>query len=199
MKKEDDLSSPTTIKTDVLARSGESGLLQSMAGKTSGLKITSSTGDPGAGAFIVIRGQNSLNGSASPLIIIDGIAVSNNNATIGGTTGGISQQSRLNYINPEDIESISVLKGASAAAVHGTGDANGVIVIKTKRGSKNGKRWSIEYKAGFSADQINVEWDKQNTYGQDFGGIAHLTGSGLSYTGFSYGDKIAERTGVQIP
>ncbi|MFT4645257.1 MAG: hypothetical protein ACI8VJ_000043 [Polaribacter sp.] len=67
------------------------------------------------------------------------------------------------------------------------------MLSKLKRGSKNGKRWSIEYKAGFSADQINVEWDKQDTYGQEFGGIAHFTGSGLPNTGFSYGDKIADR------
>ena len=192
-KKDSDLSSTSVVKVDQLKKSGEAGVLQALSGKTSGVNITRNSGDPGAGAYIQIRGQNTILGDSSPLIVIDGAIVSN--SSIGGGTGGVVQQSRLNDINQEDIESISVLKGASAAAVYGTGAANGVIVIKTKRGSKNGKRWNIEYKAGFSADQINVEWDKQDTYGQGFGGVAHLTGSGLSNTGFSYGDKIADRIG----
>jgi TonB-linked SusC/RagA family outer membrane protein len=193
VKKEDDLSSSTAIRTDVLSRSGESGLLQSMAGKTSGLKVTSSTGDPGAGAFILIRGQNSLNGSASPLIIIDGIAVSNNNVTIGGTTGGVSQQSRLNDINPEDIASVTVLKGAAAAAVWGTGAANGAIIIQTKKG-KAGKM-TVSISSSFAVDRINVEFDKQGVFGQGSGGTYGGLGVG-GKTGNSWGDKISDRSGA---
>ena len=192
-KKDDDLSSTSVVKVAQLKKSGESGILQALSGKTSGVNITRNSGDPGAGAYIQIRGQNTILGDSSPLIVIDGAIISNN--SIGGGTGGVVQQSRLNDINQEDIESISVLKGASAAAVYGTGAANGVIVIKTKRGSKGGKKWAIDYKATFSFEQINVEWEKQGIYGQGSGGNAHLTGSGLSNTGFSYGDKIASRSG----
>ena len=192
-KKDSDLSSTSVVKVDQLKKSGEAGILQALSGKTSGVNITRNSGDPGAGAYIQIRGQNTILGDSSPLIVIDGAIISNN--SIGGGTGGVVQQSRLNDINQEDIESISVLKGASAAAVYGTGAANGVIVIKTKRGSKNGKRWNIEYKAGFSADQINVEWEKQGIFGQGSRGNVHLTGSGLSNTGNSFGDKIADRLG----
>ncbi len=192
-KKDDDLSSTSIVKVDQLKKSGEAGVLQALSGKTSGVNITRNSGDPGAGAYIQIRGQNTILGDSSPLIVIDGAIISNN--SIGGGTGGVVQQSRLNDINQEDIESISVLKGASAAAVYGTGAANGVIVIKTKRGAKGGKKWSIEYKASISMDQINREWTKQGIYGQGSGGNAHLTGSGLSNTGFSYGDKIADRPG----
>ena len=190
VKKEDNLSSSTAIKTDVLTRSGESGLLQSMAGKTSGLKITSSTGDPGAGAFILIRGQNSVNGSASPLIIIDGIAVSNSN--VGGGTAGVAQQSRLNDINPEDIASVTVLKGAAAAAVWGTGAANGAIIIQTKKG-KAGKM-TVSISSSFAVDRINVEFDKQTIFGQGSGGNYGGLGFG-GKTGFSWGDKISDRSG----
>lgn len=193
VKKNDDLSSSTAIKPDVISRSGESGLLQGMAGKTSGLKVTSSTGDPGAGAFILIRGQNSVNGSASPLIIIDGIAVSNSNVVIGDNTGGVAQQSRLNDINPEDIASITVLKGAAAAAVWGTGAANGAIIIQTKKG-KAGKM-TVSVSSSFAVDRINVEFDKQGIFGQGSGGVYGGLGAG-GKTGNSWGDKISDRSGA---
>ena len=192
-KKDDDLSSTSIVKVDQLKKSGESGVLQALSGKTSGVNITRNSGDPGAGAYIQIRGQNTILGDSSPLIVIDGAIVSN--SSIGGGTAGVVQQSRLNDINQEDIENISVLKGASAAAVYGTGAANGVIVITTKRGAKGAKKWAIDYKVGFSFDQINVEWEKQGIYGQGWRGDPHLTGSGLSNTGFSYGDKISSRAG----
>ena len=83
------------------------------------------------------------------------------NSSIGGGTAGVVQQSRLNDINPEDIESISVLKGASAAAIYGTGAANGVLVIKTKRGKGIQGRWKIDFKSSISLDQVNREWEKQ--------------------------------------
>jgi TonB-linked SusC/RagA family outer membrane protein len=192
-KKDEDLSSSSIVKVDQLRKSGEAGVLQALSGKTSGVNITRNSGDPGAGAYIQIRGQNTILGDNSPLIVIDGAIISNN--TIGNSTSGVVQQSRLNDINQEDIQSISVLKGASAAAVYGTGAANGVIVIQTKRGSRTGKKWSIDYKTTLSLDEVNVEWEKQGVFGQGFGGAAHLSGSGLSNTGYSYGDKIADRTG----
>ncbi len=192
-KKDEDLSSTTVVKVAQLKKAGEAGVLQALSGKTSGVNITRNSGDPGAGAYIQIRGQNTILGNSSPLIVIDGAIISN--SSIGGGTAGVVQQSRLNDINQEDIESISILKGASAAAVWGTGAANGVIVIKTKRGSKGGKKWKFEYKAGIYADEINREWSKQDVFGQGWRGVAHLTGSGLSNTGFSYGDKISSRSG----
>ena len=108
-RRDEDLSSATLIKTDVLQRSGETGVVQGLAGKTSGINITRNSGDPGAGAYIQIRGQNTILGDASPLIILDGVPISNSN--IGGGTAGVVQQSRLNDINPQDIESITVLEG----------------------------------------------------------------------------------------
>ena len=192
VKKEDDLSSSTAIETDLITRSGESGLIQGMAGKTSGLKITRNTGDPGAGAFIQIRGQNSVNGTASPLIVVDGVPVSNNSVNINGNTGGVSEQSRLNDFNPEDIENVTILKGAAAAAVWGTGAANGAIIIQTKKG-KAGKM-SVDITSAISMDRINVEFDKQGIFGQGSGGVYGGLGTG-GKTGNSWGDKISERAG----
>ena len=122
-KKDDDISSSTIIKTDKISRSGEPNLVQGLAGKTSGVNITQNSGDPGAGAYIQIRGQNTILGNSSPLIIVDGVPVSN--SAFGAGTAGVVQQSRLNDIPASDIESVTVLKGAAAAAVWGTGAANG--------------------------------------------------------------------------
>lgn len=165
-KKDEDLSSSTTVKTETLQKSGESGLIQGLAGKTSGLKITRNSGDPGAGAYIQIRGQNTINGSASPLIILDGVPIAN--TSVGGGTDGVTQQSRLNDINSEDIENVTVLKGAAAAAVWGTGAANGVIIIKTKSGKAGGKRVSVNIKNTIAIDKINIEFEKQDKFGQGY-------------------------------
>lgn len=198
-KKDEDLSSSTAVDVAALKKSGETGVIQSMSGKTSGLLITKSTGDPGAGAYIQIRGQNTILGSGSPLIILDGIAISN--TSVGSGTAGVVQQSRLNDINPEDIESVTVLKGAAAAAVYGTGAANGVLVIKTKTGSKGGKSLSVDVKTSIAFDEISIEHEKQGKYGQGYpeywitGDIADHAGIFVPNTGFSYGSRIDTRSG----
>ena len=157
-KKDDDLSSSTTVNTEAVSRAAESGVIQSMAGKTSGLKITRNSGDPGAGAYIQIRGQNTINGNSNPLIILDGVPISN--TSVGGETDGVTQQSRLNDINSEDIESVTVLKGAAAAAVWGTGAANGVLIIKTKSGRTGvERRVDVNVKSSVIVDKINVEFN----------------------------------------
>ena len=196
-KKDNDISSATLIKTDIVNRSGEPNLLQGLAGKTSGVLITQSAGDPGASAFIQIRGQNTILGNSSPLIVVDGIPISNstfagNGGTVGGTTAGVVQQSRLNDIPASDIESMTVLKGAAAAAVWGSGAANGVIVIKTKSGKSGSSNFSVEVNSSLSFDTVNVEHEKQGIYGQGAGGEWNSNASGLSW-----GDKISTRSGGQ--
>ena len=201
-RKDEDLSSTATVEVGSVQRSGESGVLQGLSGKTAGVNITRNAGDPGSGAYIQIRGQNTINGPGSPLIILDGAPISN--ANIGGNTGGVVQQSRLNDINPDDIESISVIKGAAAAAVYGTGAANGVLVINTKRGSRDSKGWSVSAKSQFSVESVNLEWDKQDKWGQGYSEIWYATGTtGNGYdngrfvqnTGYSYGDYMPNRAG----
>jgi TonB-dependent SusC/RagA subfamily outer membrane receptor len=145
-KKDDDVSSSTLIDANALKRSGESGVIQSLSGKTSGLTVVRNSGDPWAGAYIQIRGQNTIFGESSPLIILDGIPISN--TSLGGGVDGVVQQSRLNDLNQEDIENVTILKGAAAAAVWGTGAANGVILIQTKKGKAGGRKVSVEISTG---------------------------------------------------
>jgi len=171
-------------------RSGETGVINSLSGKASGVKIARANGDPGAGSSIQIRGANTISGNSQPLIVIDGIAFSNENANgIGNAaTGGVSQQSRLNDLNQDDIESMTILKGASAAAVWGSQAANGVIVITTKKG-RNMDKVDVSYSAVFSFDEITDKHPLQANYGQGSGGNWSQNNSR------SWGDKISERNG----
>ena len=172
-------------------RSGETGVINSLSGKASGVKIARSNGDPGAGSSIQIRGANTISGNSQPLIVIDGIAFSNENSNgIGNSRdGGVSQQSRLNDINQDDIESMTILKGASAAAVWGSQAANGVIVITTKKG-RNKDKVDVSYSAVVSFDKITDRHPLQSNYGQG------SSGNWSQNNSRSWGDKIADRSGT---
>tara|TARA_R110002012_G_scaffold322087_1_gene554980 strand:- start:17129 stop:20617 length:3489 start_codon:yes stop_codon:yes gene_type:complete len=177
-------STSSIVKTEGIVKSGEAGVINALAGKASGVRIGKSNGDPGSGSSIQIRGANTIQGASQPLIILDGIPVSNDN--IGDVT--ISQQSRLDDINSKDIESVQVLKGASAAALWGSRAANGVIVITTKNGSL-GKKPTVQYSFTQSFDDINVRTPLQNKFGQGRDGVWQISRAE------SWGDKIADRAG----
>ncbi len=181
----------STMKSDQLETSGEANVINSLQGKASGVRIARSNGDPGAGSNIQIRGANTIFGTTQPLIILDGVPISNDN--VNGSNdedGGTSQQSRLNDINEDDIESVNILKGASAAAIWGSAAANGVIVITTKKGKGTGKI-NVEYKTTLSLDQLAEIHPLQDSYGQGRGGVYGNSSSRSA----SWGDKIADRTG----
>ena len=128
VKKSDMTGSVSTVKADEINKGVITTPADLLRGKSAGVVVTSGSGMPGSGATIRIRGGSSLNASNDPLIVIDGLPVSND---------GISGMSDpLSSINPEDIESFSVLKDASATAIYGSRASNGVIVITTKKGSK---------------------------------------------------------------
>ncbi len=178
------------VKADQLATSGEVNIINALQAKASGVRIARSNGDPGAGAIIQIRGANTISGSTQPLIILDGVPISNDNlAGSSDVDGGTSQQSRLNDINEDDVESIDILKGASAAAIWGSEAANGVIVITTKRGRDTGKL-NVEYRTTIYVDRVINLHPVQTNYGQGNNGVFNNTGSIQSW-----GDRIADRSG----
>ncbi len=189
-EKKDELGSTASIvQTEDIVRSGESTFLNSLGAKASNVQISRSNGDPGAGTTIRIRGANSISGSSSPLVILDGIPVSNGSAYGNGSSrsGGVSQQSRLNDLNPNDIASVQILKGASAAALWGSRAANGVLVITTKDG-KAGKV-KIDYTSSISFDKVHERYDLQTTWGQGRSGSYGPTRAE------SWGDYIPDRSG----
>ncbi|MEO6729323.1 MAG: SusC/RagA family TonB-linked outer membrane protein [Candidatus Dojkabacteria bacterium] len=176
----------STIKAELIEKSGEVSALNALSSKASGVLVSRSSGDPGAGTYVQIRGQSTISGNLQPLFVIDGIPVSN--STLGNATDGVVQQSRMGDINPSDIASVEVLKGAAAAALWGTRAANGVILITTKKGKINGKP-NIEYTGSYSLDQLNREVPLQTNYGQGLNGRFTFGNSS------SFGDKISDRTG----
>lgn len=180
-------SAPSKIAAESIVESGEANLINGIAGKASGVRVTRSSGDPGAGSYIQIRGQSTITGNLQPLVVIDGMPV--NNSNVGDGTDGVSQQSRLNDINPNDIETMQILKGASAAALWGSRAANGVIVITTKKGSSAGKKLNVSFRSSYSVDKVNKRHDLQDSYGQGAGGVYNPTSA------VSWGDKISERVG----
>lgn len=174
------------VSGENIGKSGEASVISGLAGKASGVQISSQGSDPGAGAFIQIRGQSTITGNTQPLIVIDGIPISN--STVGTGQGGVIQQSRLNDINPSDIASVQILKGASAAALWGSRAANGVMIITTKQGQESNKI-NISYSSTYSVDKINAFHPRQTSFGQGSGGKYSPTHAN------SWGDRIADRTG----
>jgi len=186
-EKEDELGyASSTVTAQSVTGAGESTMINALSGKASGVRISRNSGDPGGGAFIQIRGISTIDRDAQPLIVVDGVPISNDSR---GPQENVAAQSRLNDINPNDIESVTVLKGASAAALWGTRALGGVIVIKTKSGKYNSKM-SVTYKSSYSIDQINQRYPQQTLFGQGDNGVYNQRSRD------SWGDKIADRSGA---
>ena len=140
-KKNDLTGSVTAMKPDEMNKGLVTNAQDMMQGKIAGVNVTSASGTPGAGAQIRIRGGSSLNASNDPLIVIDGLAMDNSGVQ------GLSNP--LSMVNPNDIETFTVLKDASATAIYGSRGSNGVIIITTKKG-KSGSKPTINYSGNVS-------------------------------------------------
>ena len=140
VKKDDMTGSIAAVKADDINRGAVTSTQDMIKGRIAGVLVTPGDGGPGSGSRIRIRGAASLNASNDPLIIIDGVPIAN------GAGGGMTNP--LDLLNPNDIESFSVLKDASAAAIYGSRASNGVIIITTKKGS--GNRPQVTYSGSVS-------------------------------------------------
>ncbi len=191
-EKRDNLGSTySVVSTGAVQRSGEATFANALSAKAAGLSVSRSSGDPGSGSRIRIRGANTILGSSEPLIIVDGSPLNSSITKIvnGGSSssGAVNFGSRLNDINPADIASVQVLKGASAAALWGSRAANGVIVITTKEG-QSGKA-KITFSTTYSFDEISERIPRQNVWGQGQNGSYSPTRAE------SWGDYIPDRAG----
>ncbi len=157
----------STVASDEVVDNSEPDLVRSLAGKVAGVNVNISTGVAGASNQINIRGVTSIAGSSQPLIVVDGVAYSNDQVTTSSqTTGGGGYESALSTLDPNNIESIDVLKSTAAAALYGSRATNGVIVITTKTGSSGGpKKTNITISSGTYLEEIANLPDYQNTYG----------------------------------
>ncbi|MAR43342.1 MAG: SusC/RagA family TonB-linked outer membrane protein [Flavobacteriaceae bacterium] len=191
-EKRDNLGSTySVVSTGAVQRSGEATFANALSAKAAGLSVSRSSGDPGSGSRIRIRGANTILGSSEPLIIVDGSPLNSSITKIvnGGSSssGAVNFGSRLNDITPADIASVQVLKGASAAALWGSRAANGVIVITTKEG-QSGKA-KITFSTTYSFDEISERIPRQNVWGQGQNGSYSPTRAE------SWGDYIPDRAG----
>ncbi len=157
-----------------LTQAREINVGNALAGRVAGVTSSGTSGGPGSSSRIVIRGNGSLNGENQPLYVVNGMPITNNNQGSAGTFGGIDRGDGLASINPDDIESISVLKGGTAAALYGARAANGVILITTKSG-KAQKGIGVEYNTNFTFQQAINLTDWQYEYGSGSLGAAPTT------------------------
>ncbi|MDF9828920.1 SusC/RagA family TonB-linked outer membrane protein [Parabacteroides sp. PF5-6] len=171
------------VKSEELTQAGQLSLTGSLTGKVAGVQVNQFSGTVGASSRISIRGNSSLAADQQPLIIVDGVPFSNASQRTGDNYyNGVDYGSGLNDLNPEDIESMTVLKGGSAA-LYGMRAGNGVILITTKSGKK-GSGVTISYDGNFTVDRISTVPKLQNSYGQGSAGDEHhwqMHGPDLTY------------------
>ena len=192
MSKSDFTGSASQVSGEDIAKSSRESIDKGMVGKVSGVRIASDNGDPGSAGNVQIRGVGSISASTSPLYVIDGVVMSSSTASdlqLGYKSMGI-----LNTINPEDIESMTVLKDAAAASLYGSRAANGVIIITTKKGRQGKTTITYSGEAGVSSKANSkalrmLDGPQFLQYLKDAGDNAYAINPAYSY-GYT-GDEIA--------
>ncbi len=177
-----------SVKSEDIVSSRETNLVNALNSKVAGVQVVSSAGSPGASANIRIRGNTSITGNNSPLFVVDGIPISN--GTSGNGVGGVDNSNRAIDLNPNDIESLTVLKGPAATSLYGIRAANGAVIVTTKRGKSGKPRISIT--SAFTADRVNQLPELQSTYaqGRPVEGVSTWRGP-ETFEGFSWGPRIS--------
>jgi ferric enterobactin receptor len=181
------------LKSDEIMRNKQTNIINSLAGKVAGVNITQSSGSAGSGSTIIIRGGNSASESRDnqPLFVVDGIIYDNstvnsgNSGTDGVTKVNTSFGNRVMDINPDDIESMSILKGAAASALYGSRAADGVVIITTKKGSAGPVK--VDFSSKYSYSWTGILPELQGVYGR---GFYNQTGVFSDYTTQSWGNPI---------
>lgn len=187
--------STQNVRSQEIVESQQPNIVNALQGKVAGVQITNSSGAAGSSANIMIRGGSSLSGNNQPLFILDGIPIDNSTPiSQGGLPASVAPASnRAIDINPEDIETITVLKGPAAAALYGIRAASGAIVITTKRGS--GGAASVTYQNNFAFDQVNKLPELQAQFKQGEQGVYSTTAQNSWGTAFSPGEQIYDNLG----
>ena len=173
------------VSSAQIAKSGNTDVVNALQGRVSGVTITQASGAAGGASYITIRGATSIIGNNQPLFVVDGVPIDNSGG--GGGVAGVATSNRAQDINPDDIASISVLKGGAATNLYGIRGANGVIVITTKKGkATKGKKINVHINSSTEISQISQVPELNTKYAQGW--------AGTWYSGFfaSWGPKISE-------
>jgi TonB-linked SusC/RagA family outer membrane protein len=157
--------SVTNVEGDEISANPSTNAINALQGKVAGVNITGSAMGAKGSSRVVIRGSSSLTGNNQPLYVVDGITINNNNLGAAGMWGGTDFGDGISSINPDDVASVTVLKGGAAAALYGSRASNGVIIITTKNGLGS-EGLGIEINSTTQFDTLNTSlWDTQTTYG----------------------------------
>ena len=170
-----------SVDSSAISRSNESqNIVSALAGQAPNVTVNTQGGDPGSSAYILIRGAKSLQGTNQPLFVVDGTPIDNTTAsTTSLGRGGTVAQNRAADINPNDVESVQILKGSAAGAIYGARAANGVVLITTKSGHPGSTRYSLHSTTSF--DKVSKEYPLQRLYGQgSYGVSAHCRAGGVN-------------------
>ncbi len=183
--------SATTVKNDEIVNARTSNIANAISGKVAGVQVQATSSDPGAASNIVIRGFSSVKGSNQPLYVVDGVPLQNVNMSSQDKSTALAG---IGNISSEDIESMTILKGAAATALYGSRAANGVVVITTKQGKKGSVRdFTIDYSGGVQLRQVATLPVLQNDFGQGWNGTQTYIENG------SWGPRLDGSTQVYGP
>ena len=174
------------VKGDAFEKAKETNVINSMAGRVAGLVVSQTAGGPSGSTRVILRGSTEMTGNNQPLYVVDGVPLDNTNFGSAGTSGGYDLGDGISSINPDDIESMSVLKGPAASALYGSRASHGVILITTKKAGK--EKYSVEYNGTLTFDKQLSKWDNvQQIYGMGSNGTYSI--DAVSNTNKSWGSK----------
>lgn len=181
--------SVSKVDGEVMNKARENNVALSLAGRVAGLNVKGTSGGPGGTARILLRGMPSMNSGGAPLFVINGVPMDNTQRGSAGEWGGSDNGDGIGNLNPDDIESMTVLKGQSASALYGSRATNGVILITTKKGKKGD--FAVEYNMNYMADKALNYTDFQYDYGQGLNGTKPATALEAQATSrMSWGAKL---------
>ncbi len=187
----------TTVGGDLLNKARENNVGNSLSGRVAGLKVSPTSSGPGGTAKLFLRGNPSLTGTGQPLFVINGVPMDNSQRGSAGEWGGADGGDGIGNLNPDDIETMTVLKGQSASALYGARATNGVILITTKTAKKG--EFSVDYNMNFMAEKAMDLTDFQYVYGQGTGGAKPATVSSAQQNArMSWGAKLDGSSVIQF-
>ncbi|MFG6685606.1 SusC/RagA family TonB-linked outer membrane protein [Mariniflexile sp. HNIBRBA6329] len=169
-------SAVTTVNSEELNEGSQTNISDAIKGKVAGVVISNASTDPGASSGIIIRGFSSLGGSNQPLYIVDGVPINDGSRFSNDLNGGYDFGRGSGDINPDNIETISILKGASSTALYGSRAANGVVIITTKKGKAS--KLNIEFSSAATFSDLLRAPKYQNQFGQGWDGQHYLDENG---------------------
>lgn len=188
----------TEIGGEDFTEARELNVANSLAGKVAGVNVSNIASGPGGSSRVIIRGNSSISGDNQPLYVVDGIPIDNTNLGSAGMWGGQDWGDGVSSINPDDIETMTVLKGSSAAALYGSRASNGVIMITTKKGGKR-KGVGVEVQSNYTFENIIETFDFQKEYGQGDNGKRPTTQpEAIASNLYSWGEKLDGRSTIQF-